>query len=146
MPLCLNQNQPVSYSASHLNLVFAWLWIVLGFASGTILGMKFHREEWLGGYASHRRRLYRLGHISFFGLGAVNFMFWLTARALPFDPHAGQFASWAFALGALTMPLCCFLMAHWPRARTLFAVPVGSLLAGGGLTLWQLFNHQLHTL
>jgi hypothetical protein len=133
-------------STLQLNLVFAWLWIVLGFASGMLLGTKFHQEDWLGGYTSHRRRLYRLGHISFFGLGAVNFMFWLTARALPFAPGARLFASAAFALGAFTMPLCCFLMAHWPRTRMWFAIPVGSLLTGGGLTLWQVFNHPFHSL
>src|SRR6185436_1938733 len=58
----------------------AWLWILPGFLSGMVLGMFFHREDWLGGYASLRRRMYRLGHISFFGLGAVNLFFWLTMK------------------------------------------------------------------
>ena len=43
-----------------------------------VLGMFFHGENWLGGYASFKRRMYRLGHISFFGLGAVNMLFCLT--------------------------------------------------------------------
>jgi hypothetical protein len=123
------------------NLILAWAWVLAGFVSGAVLGANFHREHWLGGYASHRRRLYRLGHISFFGLGAVNFMFWFTARAMVFDPTAGLIASWAFLVGALTMPACCFLTGHWPRARWLFAVPVSSLLAGGGMTFWQVINH-----
>jgi hypothetical protein len=128
--------------ALQLNLTLAWLWIVLGFASGLVLGTNFHREDWLGGYASHRRRLYRLGHIAFFGLGAVNLMFWLTARAVSFSGATGLVAAWAFVVGAVTMPACCFVMAHWPRARLLFAVPVASLLTGGVVTLWQVFNHQ----
>ena len=54
---------------SNLNLFLGWLWILLGFVSGMALGMFFHRENWLGGYGSFKRRMYRLGHISFFGLG-----------------------------------------------------------------------------
>src|SRR6476646_8665042 len=61
-----------------INLAFAWCWIVVGFLSGMVQGLSFHREDWLGGYASFRRRLYRLAHISFFGLGAVNLFFYLT--------------------------------------------------------------------
>ena len=55
-------------TGGQLNLVLGWLWIALGFASGAVLGLWFHKEQWLGGYASWMRRLYRLGHISFFGL------------------------------------------------------------------------------
>ena len=58
-----------------VNEAFGWLWIVLGFASGTLLGLKFQSESWLGGYGSHRRRLIRLGHISFLGLGFLNILF-----------------------------------------------------------------------
>jgi hypothetical protein len=118
-----------------INLVLAWLWLLLGFVSGLGLGMNFHHESWLGGYTSLRRRLYRLGHISFFGLGAVNLLFWLTARTLS---HAGPpvaVASWAFVVGAITMPLCCLIMAHAPRLHLIFAVPVLGLVTGGALML-----------
>jgi hypothetical protein len=117
------------------NLMMAWLWMLAGFLSGLALGLKFHREEWLGGYASHRRRLYRLGHISFFGLGVVNFMFFLTARLAPLSEPAVGWAGAAFILGAASMPVCCALMAHWPKLRMLFAVPVISLIAGAVITL-----------
>jgi len=53
------------------NLIAAWLGIPLGFGSGLVLGLFFQRENWLGGYSSPKRRLYRLAHISFFGLGAL---------------------------------------------------------------------------
>lgn len=121
-----------------LNLVFAWAWILLGFVSGMVLGMFFHKENWLGGYGSLRRRMYRLGHISFFGLGAVNLMFWLTMQKLSFSGPAVLAASWAFIIGGLAMPLCCLLMAHNPRSRMLFSVPVLALIAGGVLTLFVL--------
>lgn len=121
----------------HFNLIVAWLWILLGFVSGMVLGMFFHGENWLGGYGSFKRRMYRLGHISFFGLGAVNLLFWLTLKFFPAtNPHVGM-ASWAFVVGAISMPVCCVAMAHFPKAHMIFAVPVLSLITGGVLTLME---------
>jgi hypothetical protein len=117
-----------------LNLIAAWMGILLGFGSGLMLGLFFHRENWLGGYASLMRRLYRLAHSSFFGLGAVNLLFYFTVQRLPASP-AIVIAAWAFIVGAISMPICCLLMAHFPRAHMFFGVPVLSLLLGGGLTV-----------
>lgn len=120
---------------SNANLVLAWLWILLGFVSGMALGLFFHDDKWLGGYGSFKRRMYRLGHISFFGLGTVNLLFWLTIQKIsPASPLA-EFASWAFIVGAVTMPVCCLVMAHFPKAHLIFAVPVISLILGGVLTV-----------
>ena len=117
-----------------INLLAAWVGMLLGFLSGFALGLFFHREDWLGGYGSFARRMYRLAHISLFGLGAVNFFFYFTARALPADTML-SLASAAFIAGAITMPICCLLMAHFPNTRSLFALPVVSLVTGGALTL-----------
>lgn len=117
-----------------INLLAAWLGILLGFLSGLALGLGFHLENWLGGYGSFKRRLYRLAHISLFGLGAVNFFFYFTARALPAGTLL-SLASSAFIAGAITMPVCCLIMAHFPNTRSLFALPVVSLVTGGVLTL-----------
>ena len=128
-----------------VNLLAAWAGILLGFASGLVFGLSFHREQWLGGYSSFKRRLYRLGHISFFGLAVVNFMFYFTARTFL---HPGPFAlvaSSAFVMGAVTMPACCFATAHIPAARALFSIPVLSLLLAGALTLvviWKEMKHE----
>jgi hypothetical protein len=120
---------------AQLNLLFAWLWLSLGFLSGMILGWFFHRENWLGGYGSFKCRMYRLGHISFFGLGAVNLLFWLTMQRIsPAGPLA-DVASCAFLIGGISMPLCCGIMANFPKAHLIFTVPVVSLIAGGALTL-----------
>jgi hypothetical protein len=124
-----------------INLAFAWLWILLGFLSGLVLGLFFHREDWLGGYASFKRRLYRLAHISCFGLGMVNFLFYLTAQNFSAgDPAVVKGASWAFVAGAVTMPVCCLLTAHLPRTRMFFAIPVMSLITGGTLTIMEVIK------
>jgi len=120
------------------NLLLAWLWILLGFISGMLLGLFFHDEHWLGGYGSFRRRMYRLGHISFFGLGVLNLLFCLTVKHYLLAGTGLYVASWAFMIGAVTMPLCCAIMANWPQARLIFSVPVVSLLTGGLLILKEL--------
>ena len=125
----------MNLASPHINLIAAWLGILLGFVSGMLLGMFFHDEKWLGGYASHKRRLYRLGHISFFGLGAVNLFFWLTVKNLFAPGPNWGWPSGLFVLGAVTMPVCCVLMAHWPKLHLLFSVPVVSLIAAALLTV-----------
>ena len=125
---------------SNLNLLVAWLWILLGFISGMALGMFFHGENWLGGYGSFRRRMYRLGHISFFGLGAVNLLFCLTVQNFSLAGPLVHFASLAFIIGAIAMPICCVVMAHFPKAHLIFSVPVVSLITGGILTLMELIK------
>ena len=127
------------------NLVLGWAWLLLGFLSGLVMGLFFHREDWLGGYGSFRRRLYRLAHISFFGLGIVNLAFYMTARETSLSDSTMSLAGLGFALGSLAMPLCCVLMAHCPAARPLFAIPVLSLLLGGSLTIAGLPHHYTRT-
>jgi len=120
---------------SNPNLFLAWLWILLGFITGMILGMFFHGENWLGGYASLKRRMYRLGHISFFGLGVLNLLFCLTVRNFSLTGPLIHGASLAFIVGAIAMPVCCIIMAHFPKAHLIFSVPVVSLITGGILVL-----------
>jgi len=123
-----------------MNLLFGWLWILLGFVTGTMLGMFFHGEGWLGGYASFKRRMYRLGHISFFGLGLVNVLFSMTMEGFPSDSLLKYIASAAFIIGGITMPICCVIMAHFPKAHLIFAVPVISLICAGALTVATVSN------
>lgn len=120
--------------APRTHLTLAWVWILFGFLSGLGLGLFFHNENWLGGYGSFRRRLYRLAHISFFGLGFVNLGFYFTAGTVPLPDPLLAIASASFLIGAVFMPLSCLVVAHFPKSRWLFALPVSSLLLGGALT------------
>ena len=111
-----------------LNAAFGWIWITLVMASGALIGLRFYREDWLGGYDSWRRRLVRLGHISFFGLGILNVLFAMTAPHVSLGASARVIASWAFVIGGVTMPLVCGLAAWRQSLRSLFVIPVASLL------------------
>ena len=95
------------------------------------MGMFFHNEDWLGGYASWRRRMLRLMHISMVGTGLLNIAFVFTVESARVDPYP-RVASALFVLGAVTMPLVCALSAWQPRLRAFFLVPVLSLIAASG--------------
>lgn len=124
------------WAAGGRNLFAGWLGMVAGVLSGALIGLFFHREDWMGGYDSYRRRLTRLGHISFFGLGFVNILFGLTIGVLRLTPTPLlDIGSRCLILGAITMPACCFLSAWRKPFRHLFPIPVVSVLAGVVLLL-----------
>lgn len=66
-------------TALSLNRQAGWSLILCGFVSGSLLGLGFHRAEFLGGYGSFRRRLLRLGHIALVALGMLNVLFSVSA-------------------------------------------------------------------
>ena len=113
-----------------LNFFAGWMCFLLGAIAGAVIGLRFHREDWLGGYQSFRRRLLRLGHIAFFGLGFINILFALSAGKAPVSQsiHA---ASLLLAGGAATMPAVCFFSAWKPVFRHAFFIPV--IFTAGGI-------------
>ena len=121
---------PLSIDPAHVSLATGWMSMLGGALSGMLMGLRFHRDDWLGGYASFRRRLVRLGHIAFFGLGFLNLLFAASITVLPLGAPFGELAAIAFVLGAATMPLTCFLTAWREPFRHLFAIPVVSIIAG----------------
>jgi len=102
----------------------------MGALSGAIIGLFFHRDEWAGGYGSFRRRMLRLGHIAFFGLGILNLLFGLTIQAITLPDTYLTIASSGFMVGVVAMPLCCFLSAWHKPFRHMFPIPVLGVLAG----------------
>lgn len=113
-----------------MNFTAGWWLILAGFATGALMGLGFHRENFLGGYGSFRRRLARLGHIALAALGGLNVLYGLSptpAQALP-----GQL----LLAGGIAMPAVCFLSAWKPGFRHLFFVPVTLLFAGVALIIY----------
>ncbi|HJN64857.1 MAG TPA: hypothetical protein QF761_01540 [Pirellulales bacterium] len=74
------------------------------------MGCFFTGVTGLEGYDSWRRRMVRLGHISFFETGLLNLGYGMSVVALEVLPQP-RLASAAFIVGAVTMPLVCFLSA-----------------------------------
>lgn len=112
----------------NMNLLAGWIGVLGGVLSGALIGLFFHREDWVGGYGSFARRMLRLGHISFFGIGFLNFALALTFASVSLSPAHVPVAAHAMVAGAVTMPLICFLTAWRKAFRHLFFIPVLSVL------------------
>lgn len=113
-----------------INVLGGWMAMLAGVVTGAVIGLFFYREDWMGGYDSWRRRLTRLGHISFFGLGLLNLLFAATATQLSLRGSSLRVASDALLVGAIAMPVCCFLSAWRKSLRHLFPIPVLAVTAG----------------
>lgn len=136
----------VLHGMEQLNILAAWLAILIGFAAGALAGLSFQKEDWLGGYSSWPRRMMRLGHISFFGLAFVNIAFAATVKAYGLRqgaPHLIEPASILFLVGLISMPAICYGSAVRKVLRHLFFIPVGSLMMGAVLMLLALFGSGL---
>ncbi len=119
-----------------MNFYVGWVAILAGLVSGAALGMLFHREDWLDGYDSWRRRMLRLMHISMVGTGLLNLAFALSLQHVQLTSQP-RIASVLFIIGAVSMPLVCGLSAWWKPMRQLFFVPVLSLVIATASFLYQ---------
>jgi hypothetical protein len=112
-----------------INFYAAWVGIFLGFIAGAVIGIFFHDENWMGGYSSWRRRMVRLGHISFFGIALINLTYSVSLTVFNVKITT-PYPSYLFIAGAVTMPLVCFLSAYKKYFRHLFFIPVLCLVVG----------------
>jgi hypothetical protein len=119
-----------------INLYAAWICFLSGALAGALTGLFFHREEWLGGYTHWRRRMVRLGHIAFFGIGLLNAAFVFTADHLALTSGL-ELPAWLLIVGAVTMPAVCYLSAFRDRFRHLFFIPAGAVTTAIALILWR---------
>lgn len=122
-----------------VNVYAAWIGFLLGVVAGAVPGLFFYDAGWLGGYASWQRRMLRLGHIAFFGLGLINLAFGLTVKMLNLNDGVSAAGS-LLLTGAITMPAVCYMSAWRPVFRNLFFIPVASVAGGIVLFLWRMMK------
>jgi hypothetical protein len=120
---------------AQVSFVAGWTGMLGGVLSGSAIGLFFHENRWMGGYASFRRRLVRLGHISFFGIGFINILFALSVAARPLPEAYLTIASISLIVAAVMMPTCCFITAWREPLRYLFPIPVIAAFIGIGSAL-----------
>jgi len=121
-----------------IHLSAGWIGILLGMIAGACIGLKFTDDHWLTGYNSWARRMNRLGHVSFFGIGFLNIA---VAICLPLleQPVHSHWITPLYILGAIAMPSVCFLSAWRKPLHNLFPIPVLALVGGTVLYLMDLF-------
>ena len=110
------------------NRRIGWTSLALGAGTGLALGLwsfdgPVPVPQWLGDYSDTSRRLARLGHIAWFGLGIVNL---LLAHELPnsaLGTRACRVASAAMNLGNAFLPLTLFAAAAYRPLKYFLPVP-----------------------
>jgi hypothetical protein len=121
-----------------INLYFAWGWMLTGMIVGAVIGLFFHRRDWLGGFDAWPRRMVRLAHIAFLGTGLLNLGFALSLPLIDSGPDADRLLPIVGVLlivGAVSMPTVCLLAAWRQPMRHLFFIPAGSLVVAVSLFL-----------
>lgn len=129
-----------------MNLLLGWILILLGLVAGAVIGCFFHEEKWLGGYASLQRRMIRLGHVALVMLGVLNVLFELTVIATEWT-QAGKDLTWAstaWAIGGVAMPLACAVAAFGRFATVLFVPAVVALSWAALETIGMVFGWLLN--
>ncbi len=115
-------------NTSESNRRIGWTSAALGGITGLILGLwsfdgPLPVPEFLGEYDDTSRRLARLGHIAFFGLGILNL---LTASQLErntLSEKSSRVASWLMNFGNIFLPLTLFAASVYQPCKYLMPLP-----------------------
>jgi hypothetical protein len=110
------------------NRSVGWTSMAVGVGAGLLLGMwsfdgPLAVPEWLGAYDATSRRLVRLGHIAFIGLGILDV---LLARELPqlrLSARWRRIASGAMILGNVLLPPVLVAAGAWRPLKYLMSLP-----------------------
>ena len=114
-----------------INFYGGWLGVLAGLLVGAGIGMFFHKDPWLGGYSSWRRRVLRLGHIASVMVGILNLLFVFSISLGFVDlSKLTDIVSWLFLAGLVGMPVCCYAAAACKPMRFLFPIPATCLIVG----------------
>ena len=123
------------------NRRIGWLSSCLGVISGSIMGLwsfdgPMPVPDWLGGYDQTSRRLARLGHIAFFGLGILNVLVAGELRRSRFGLWGRRTASWAMNFGNVFLPLTLFAAAAYRPLKYAMGAPALAVLVALLLTAY----------
>jgi len=116
--------------SGQINILFGWAWMCVGFLSGMILGIRSEGEQWLGGYASLKRRYLRLAHVAFVALSIINILYGKELGTIDLSNHLKNIGSALMIFGAAGVPLTCISAAFVKKTRYLLPVPAFAVLIG----------------
>lgn len=116
----------------NMNRTIGWSSMALGAATGLVMGMWSFAgpvpvPEMLGEYSDVPRRLARLGHIAFFGLGILNLLLARDLSNLDLDQGQRRVAAWTMNFGNIFLPLTLFAAAAWHPLKYTMPLPAISV-------------------
>jgi hypothetical protein len=127
-----------------------WVCTCLGAASGLIMGFwsfdgPVPVPGWLGEYDQTARRLARLGHIAFFGLGILNLLMVGELRRSPLGTWGRRTASWAMNFGNIFLPLTLFAAAAYRPLKYTMSAPATAVFLALVVTAYGVCCGKAHS-
>ena len=128
-------------AAGRSNRVVGWVGCCFGAASGLLMGLwafdgPVATPAWIGDYGGTSRRLLRLGHIAFFGIGILNLLLARELPALHLGRRANAVAAHCMNFANIVLPLTLFAAALSPPFKYLLPVPALGAFAALCLVAW----------
>jgi uncharacterized membrane protein YiaA len=123
------------------NRFVGWASLAVGVAVGLVMGLwsfdgPLRPPAWIGDYADTSRRLVRLGHIAFIGLGLIDILIERELARSALAPAARVVASWAMVMGNVLLPITLFAAAAYHPVKYLMAVPATSVFLALGMVAY----------
>jgi hypothetical protein len=124
-----------------MNRTVGWASLAAGIATGLVMGLwsfdgPLPSPAWLGEYADTPRRLARLGHIAFIGLGILNILLSRELADSSLEARGRRIASVSMNVGNVLLPLNLFVAAAWHPAKYAMALPGTAVLLALCLAAW----------
>ena len=122
------EHPPVDCSLGRSNRAVAWTGFCLGAGSGMIMGLwafdgPLSPPAGFVDYGDTSRRLLRLGHIGFFGIGYLNLLLAWDLPSLGLGQRAKQVAARCMNFANLFLPLTLMAAAAYQPFKYLLPVP-----------------------
>lgn len=110
----------------------AWACCATGVLVGLVMGLwsfdgPMPVPSWLGEYGSTPRRLARLGHIAFMGLGILNLLLVQELRVTRLSARLARVASGTMNFGNIVLPVVLLGAALWPPLKYLLSIPASAV-------------------
>ena len=135
------EHPPVDCSLGRSNRAVAWTGICLGAGSGMIMGLwafdgPLSPPARSVDYGDTSRRLLRLGHIAFFGIGYLNLLLAWDLPSFGLGQRAKQVAARCMNFANLFLPLTLMAAAAYQPFKYLLPVPATSVVVALCLVAW----------
>jgi hypothetical protein len=133
--------------AGQSNRRVGWICMAFGAGTGLVMGLwSFNgpvpTPQWLGDYQDVARRLARLGHIAFFGLGILNVLLAHELSAQRINGRSRRIASAAMNFGNIFLPVTLFAAAAYHPLKYLMPFPAMAVFVALTVTAWGLRQNR----
>jgi hypothetical protein len=114
------------------NRVVGWTSLAAGVGVGLVMGLwsfdgPLQPPGWIGAYGDTSRRLVRLGHIAFIGLGLIDILIERELLRSALGRTGRTVASWSMVIGNVLLPVALFGAAAYRPLKYVMAIPATSV-------------------